>query len=69
MLILFFLPFTLAGIDVDKLDYLKRDNAACGELTTSEFSALYENMRVSGWYRWCKACLWWSLRMRLWGSA
>ncbi|KAL4428396.1 hypothetical protein ABPG75_002485 [Micractinium tetrahymenae] len=34
------------GLDVDKLDYLKRDNVACGELTTSEFSALYENMRV-----------------------
>ncbi len=31
---------------MDKLDYLKRDNVACGELTTSEFSALYENMRV-----------------------
>ena len=33
-------------LDVDKLDYLKRDNSACGELTTSEFSSLYENMKV-----------------------
>lgn len=31
---------------MDKLDYLRRDNLAVGELTTSEFSALYENMRV-----------------------
>ena len=35
-----------ARLDVDKLDYLKRDNSACGELTTSEFSSLYENMKV-----------------------
>lgn len=36
-------------LDVDKLDYLKRDNSACGELTTSEFSSLYENMKVTVW--------------------
>lgn len=37
---------TTYRLDVDKLDYLKRDNSACGELTTSEFSSLYENMKV-----------------------
>eukprot|EP00887_Chlorella_sp_A99_P005032 scaffold4.g5032.t1 len=38
------------GIDVDKLDYLRRDNLACGELTTSEFSVLttWRNVRVLG---------------------
>lgn len=34
------------GLDVDKLDYLKRDNVACGFLTTADFSALYEAMKV-----------------------
>ena len=31
---------------MDKLDYLKRDNVACGFLTTADFSALYEAMKV-----------------------
>ncbi|KAI3428522.1 hypothetical protein D9Q98_007345 [Chlorella vulgaris] len=35
------------GLDVDKLDYLKRDSHGAVELTTSDtFSFLYENMRV-----------------------
>ncbi|GAB4814490.1 hypothetical protein N2152v2_001536 [Parachlorella kessleri] len=34
------------GLDVDKFDYLKRDNMACGELTSSDFQALIESMRV-----------------------
>lgn len=38
------------GLDVDKLDYLKRDNMACGEITVSDFGSLLESMRVSHAY-------------------
>lgn len=44
--LLFPLAVYFHRLDVDKLDYLKRDNASCGELTTSEFSSLYENMKA-----------------------
>lgn len=48
---------------MDKLDYLKRDNASCGELTTSEFSSLYENMKVG------RGCIQVSIKTRRWGWA
>lgn len=37
-----------SGLDVDRLDYLVRDNAACGALTNSEWSCLVDSVRVVG---------------------
>lgn len=34
------------GLDVDRLDYLERDNVACGALTSVDFSLLLDSARV-----------------------